>query len=334
VTWTFTNEHVQHERIASLASRCVAAVAVRSPWATASVFDGLQRRRECGSFGFKNRRGERAWSDVLVAFDGAGHTVNSSEFPSASDSSEIRLVDDVDGGDQASKIARCEEIIEYDFQDKSLLLGALTHASGASHRLASNERLEFLGDAVLGLVVCQWLYEEYPEYNEGDLTKIKSSVVSRRSCGKVAVTLGLDRCLIVGRGVTRNRSFPRSLVSDVFESVVAGVYLDGGAELVTSRLKKWLQDEVRLAVDSQGAGNYKSSLQQYAQRELASTPVYRLVRESGPDHRKSFLIAAVIADQHFTPAWGNNKKDAEQRAAANALADLHHQPLPFPEEST
>ena len=257
--------------------------------------------------------------------------MNPSDHPASSDASEIRLVDPVDAGDQDSKIARCEEIIQYDFQDKSLLLGALTHASGASHRLASNERLEFLGDAVLGLVVCQWLYEEYPEYNEGDLTKIKSSVVSRRSCGKVACRLGLDRCLIVGRGVTRNRSFPRSLVSDVFESVVAAIYLDAGAELITLRLKEWLRHEVRLAVDSQGAGNYKSSLQQYAQRELSSTPVYRLVRESGPDHRKSFLIAAVIAERHFTPAWGNNKKDAEQRAAANALAELHEQPLPFPD---
>jgi ribonuclease-3 len=258
--------------------------------------------------------------------------VNSSDLPAHSDASEIRLIDEVDGEDFSSKLERCQEIIDYQFQDESLLLGALTHASGAVHRLASNERLEFLGDAVLGLVVCQWLYEEYPEYNEGDLTKIKSSVVSRRSCGKVACQLGLDRCLIVGRGVTRNRSFPRSLVSDVFESVVAAIYLDGGADLITDRLKRWLRDEVRLAVESQGAGNYKSSLQQYAQRELSSTPVYRLVRESGPDHRKAFLIAAVISDQQFAPAWGNNKKDAEQRAASNALAELHEQPLPFPEQ--
>ena len=262
-----------------------------------------------------------------------GHIVNSTDLPKPVESEEIHLVDEVDGGDQASKLLRCQQIIDYEFKDQALLLGALTHASGASHRLASNERLEFLGDAVLGLIVCQWLYEEYPEYNEGDLTKIKSSVVSRRSCGKVACQLGLDRCLIVGRGVTRNRSFPRSLVSDVFESVVAAMYLDGGAELITDRLKTWLLEEVRHAVESQGAGNYKSSLQQYAQRELSSTPVYRLVRESGPDHRKSFLIAAVIADRHFTPAWGSNKKDAEQRAASNALAELHHQPLPFPDES-
>lgn len=239
----------------------------------------------------------------------------------------------LDGSDQASKLARCQEIIEYDFKDPSLLISALTHASGASHRLESNERLEFLGDAVLGLTVCQWLFEDYPEYSEGDLTKIKSAVVSRRSCGKIARELGLDRCLIVGRGVTRNRSFPRSLVSDVFESVVAALYLDGGIEVVKQRLKKWLEDEVRHAVDSQGAGNFKSTLQQYAQRELASTPVYRLVRESGPDHRKSFLIAAVIDSRPFTAAWGSNKKDAEQRAASNALAELHHQPLPYPQES-
>jgi ribonuclease-3 len=240
---------------------------------------------------------------------------------------------EVDGTDQASKLVRCQQIINYQFRDPALLLSALTHASGASNRLSSNERLEFLGDAVLGLIVCQWLYEEYPEYSEGDLTKIKSAVVSRRSCGKVACALGLDRCLIVGRGVTRNRSFPRSLVSDVFESVVAAMYLDGGGEVVRERIKQWLSGEVYVAVETQGAGNYKSTLQQYAQRELASTPVYRLVRESGPDHRKQFLVAAVIAEQHFTAAWGSNKKDAEQRAAANALAELHHQPLPFSEHS-
>ena len=259
--------------------------------------------------------------------------MNSPEPYESSAGNDIRLVDDVgkvEGNDQASKLQLCQEIIEYEFRDVSLLLGALTHASGAAHRLASNERLEFLGDAVLGLVVCQWLYEDYPEYNEGDLTKIKSAVVSRRSCGKIACKLGLDRCLIVGRGVTRNRSFPRSLVSDVFESVVAAIYLDGGPEAIRDRLKKWLAGEVRHAVESQGASNFKSSLQQYAQRELSSTPVYRLIRESGPDHRKSFLIAAVIDQHQYPAAWGNNKKDAEQRAASNALAELHEQPVPFP----
>jgi ribonuclease-3 len=273
-------------------------------------------------------------SDQVRSNNGRGHTVNSSEPPLPDAATDIHLVDengDIDSTSQASKLVQCQEIVEYQFNDEALLLSALTHASGASHRLESNERLEFLGDAVLGLTVCHWLFEDYPEYNEGDLTKIKSAVVSRRSCGKVACALGLDRCLIVGRGVTRNRSFPRSLVSDVFESVVAAMYIDGGGVIVTQRLKQWLAEEVRLAVESQGAGNFKSTLQQYAQRELSNTPIYRMVRESGPDHRKSFLIAAVIADRQFTAAWGSNKKDAEQRAASNALAEIHSQPLPYPD---
>ena len=244
----------------------------------------------------------------------------------------IRLVDESSAdstlADSESKLRRCEEILDYQFRDQGLLQSALTHASGAANRLASNERLEFLGDAILGMTVCQWLFEDYPDYTEGDLTKIKSAVVSRRSCGRTACKLGLDECLIVGRGVTRNRSYPRSLVSDVFESIIAALYLDGGQDIVTERLKTWLAEEVRVAVDTQGSGNHKSVLQQYAQRELSATPVYKLIRENGPDHRKSFLIGAVICDQEFPPAWGNNKKDAEQRAAANALASLHKQPTP------
>jgi ribonuclease-3 len=234
--------------------------------------------------------------------------------------------------DHIEKLERCQQLIDYRFKDLELLRFALTHASGAAHRLASNERLEFLGDAVLGFVVCAWLYDEYPEYNEGDLTKIKSAVVSRRTCGKVACKIGLDECLIVGRGVTRNRSFPRSLVSDVFESIVAAIYLDGGPAVVRDRLQRWLKSEVELAVDSQGATNFKSALQQRAQRDIACTPLYRLKRESGPDHRKSFLISAVIDQKEYTAAWGSNKKDAEQRAAANALAEMNNEPLPFPVE--
>lgn len=227
------------------------------------------------------------------------------------------------------KIERCQRIVDHRFRDVALLQSALTHASGAMHRLSSNERLEFLGDAVLGTVVCEWLYAEYPEYSEGDLTKIKSSVVSRRSCAKIACELGLEACLIVGKGITRGRGFPRSLVSDVFEAVVAAIYLDAGLDVVRDRLRKWLAAEVRGAVEGRGSGNYKSLLQQFAQRERGGTPYYRLVTEAGPDHRKRFRVAAVIGGQEFQPAWGNNKKDAEQHAAANALAVLHKEPPPF-----
>ncbi|MCA9140091.1 MAG: ribonuclease III [Planctomycetales bacterium] len=232
--------------------------------------------------------------------------------------------------DHSEKLARCQQLIDYQFKDQELLRFALTHASGAAHRLASNERLEFLGDSILGFVICSWLYEDYPEYNEGDLTKIKSAVVSRRTCGKIACQIGLDECLIVGRGVTRNRSYPRSLVSDVFESIVAAIFLDGGHDIVRDRLKQWLKQEVEIAVQSQGATNYKSTLQQRAQRDIACTPMYRLKREMGPDHRKSFLISAVIDGNEYTAAWGTNKKEAEQKAAANALAQMNGDPLPYP----
>ena len=130
--------------------------------------------------------------------------------------------------------------------------------------------------------------------------------------------------------MTRNRSYPRSLVSDVFESIVAALYLDGGHEIVAERLKRWLRSEVEAAVRSQGATNYKSTLQQRAQRDIACTPMYRLKSERGPDHRKSFLISAVIDGKEYTAAWGTNKKEAEQKAAANALAEMNDEPLPYP----
>lgn len=258
-----------------------------------------------------------------------------SDAPAATQSGDdIRLVpsprNETGELDHSEKLSRCQQLIDYEFKDRELLRFALTHASGAAHRLASNERLEFLGDSVLGFVICSWLYDEYPEYNEGDLTKIKSAVVSRRTCGKVACQIGLDECLIVGRGVTRNRSYPRSLVSDVFESIVAALFLDGGHEIVRDRLKQWLRHEVEMAVQSQGATNYKSTLQQRAQRDIACTPMYRLKKEMGPDHRKSFMISAVIDGQEYTAAWGNNKKEAEQKAAANALAEMNGDPLPYP----
>ena len=130
--------------------------------------------------------------------------------------------------DSAEKLVACQKRIEYRFRSKTLLQAALTHASGADHRLASNERLEFLGDAILGAVVCELLFHQYPDYLEGDLTKIKSIVVSRHSCAKISLSLGLHEFLIVGKGMAANREVPPSLLADVFESLLAAIYLDGG----------------------------------------------------------------------------------------------------------
>jgi ribonuclease-3 len=226
------------------------------------------------------------------------------------------------------KMELCQLRIGYRFVDVELLRAALTHASGAAKRLESNERLEFLGDSVLGLVVCDQLFRQYPNYLEGELTKIKSIVVSRRVCAKVARQLGLEECLIVGKGLMGS-GVPRSLLSDVFESVTAAIYLDSGIEAVRGFILRCMANELQLAVEGFAGGNYKSMLQHLVQREMGGSPVYMMVAEHGPDHSKSFQMAANISGRCFTPAWGRNKKDAEQRAAGNALAELRGEAPPY-----
>lgn len=226
---------------------------------------------------------------------------------------------------------RCEQRIGYVFQDKELLRSALTHASGARHRLASNERLEFLGDAVLGLVVCDLLYHRYPEYHEGDLTRIKSMVVSRQTCAKISLELNLGEFLILGKGMASQPHVPPSLLSDVFESLVAAIYLDGGNKAARDFIERSVEHEITMAVSGESGDNYKSLLQQLAQRQFGTTPTYALVDEKGPDHSKHFKIAAQLDGESHPPAWGRNKKEAEQRAAQNALCVLDGNDIPYPD---
>jgi ribonuclease-3 len=232
--------------------------------------------------------------------------------------------------DYADLLEKCEEQIGYKFQDRLLLRAALTHASGAEHRLASNERLEFFGDAILGAVVCESLYRRFPDYLEGELTRVKSMVVSRRTCAKMSERLGLSDFLILGKGMTTHAELPTSLVSDVFESLVAAIYLDGGSDRAREFIHRNMDDEIDEAAEEEHGGNYKSLLQQLAQRDFGSTPIYQLLDEKGPDHSKCFQVAAQVGGDRYHPAWGSNKKEAEQRAACNALSELRDEPVPFP----
>ena len=231
-----------------------------------------------------------------------------------------------------ARLARCERRVGYVFSDKSLLQSALTHASGAQHRLASNERLEFLGDAILGAVVCEMLFHQYPEYLEGELTKIKSIVVSRQTCAKISEALGMQEFLILGKGMTTHPTVPASVLADVFESLLAAIYLDGGDQPACDFIEEHIGPEIELAAGGEVGGNYKSLLQQLAQREFSTTPTYQLLDEKGPDHSKCFKIAAQVGRTRFQPAWGRNKKEAEQRAARNALSELNEEPPPFPSD--
>jgi ribonuclease-3 len=234
--------------------------------------------------------------------------------------------------DDSRTLELCQSVLRYRFQNPTYLREALTHASGANHRLVSNERLEFLGDAILGAIVCSLIFRKYPDYLEGELTRIKSVVVSRRTCAKISHALGLDEFLVMGKGMGSQDETPSSVLADVFESLIGAIYLDGGMDAAEQFILRHLEAEIDATVEGQGGINYKSNLQQVAQRQFGETPTYPLLDEKGPDHSKCFQISAQIGRQRYAPAWGRNKKDAEQRAAMNALSQLSGEAVPFESE--
>ena len=219
-------------------------------------------------------------------------------------------------------LQQIERIIGYEFSDKNLLAKAFTHSSSVDNRLLSNERLEFLGDAILGMVICQTLFARFSGYLEGDLTKIKSMLVSRGTCAKVSRRLGLQKFLKVGKGMVSSRALSGSLDAGVLETIIAAVYIDGGFDAAYSFILRLFGSLIEQADAGQAQGNYKSMLQQHAQEQSKVTPVYVLLDEKGPDHDKCFELEVVVSDRHFPSAWGTNKKEAEQKAAFNALVEL------------
>jgi ribonuclease-3 len=217
---------------------------------------------------------------------------------------------------------RAEKILQYTYQNPDLLKEALTHASIADNRLNSNERMEFLGDAVLDLVVCEALYRKFPQFLEGDLTKIKSAVVSRRTCAEVSNETGLTELLIIGKGISSREAMPSSLAAAVYESIVASIYMDGGFEPAKVYVLRTMKPKIDDISANSHAQNYKAVLQQHAQKILGATPMYELLDEKGPDHSKCFEVGVMIDGRRFTSAWGPNKKMAEQKAALLALEEL------------
>jgi len=223
--------------------------------------------------------------------------------------------------DQQTK-HKIEKIIGYSFSNPNLLVKAFTHSSAVENRLLSNERLEFFGDAALDVVICQLLFERFPTHLEGELTKIKSMLVSRDTCSNVAKKLGLTEFLKVGKGMNSHRALSGSLSAGLLEAVIAAVYLDGGFEAAKMFIKNNFAELIEHSNKRGADKNFKSLLQQYAQDQFDALPHYELLDEKGPDHNKCFEAVAVIGGRHFTSAWGVNKKQAEQKAAFNALVDL------------
>ena len=219
-------------------------------------------------------------------------------------------------------LEQIEQIIGYKFKDRHLPAKAFSHSSAVENRFLSNERLEFLGDSILALVICQKLFEQFPDYLEGNLTKIKSMLVSRQTCARIAKHLSLQKFLKVGKGMGASRALSGSLAAGVFEALIAAIYLDGGFEPAQKFILQCFGELIAQADAEHPQGNFKSMLQQYAQQQFNSVPVYSLLDEKGPDHDKCFESSVTIEGRNFSSAWGTTKKEAEQKAAFNALVEL------------
>src|SRR5262245_45114607 len=217
--------------------------------------------------------------------------------------------------------------IGYRFRDRGRLEHALTHksraAEDASGGVADNESLEFLGDAVLGLVVADALFHQYPDYDEGQKSKIKAAVVSTQSLARHAERLRLGEHLILGRGEEKTGGrFKQALLADGYEALIAALYLDGGLEAAETFLRRELKDAIDEGSAQTIVRDHKSALQGRLQALGRPLPEYRVSGEAGPDHRKTFSVEVIVNGEVLGTATGRAKKEAEQEAAREALTKL------------
>ena len=252
----------------------------------------------------------------------------------ANDAEEARRIIDGHREEVGSRVVRLRDEfdelqsrIEYRFRDRGLLEHALTHKSRAaedvSGGVADNESLEFLGDAVLGLVVVEALFRQYPGYSEGQKSKIKAAVVSTQSLARQAEAIRLGEHLILGRGEEKTGGrFKQALLADAYEALIAAMYLDGGLDAAATFLHRELKAAIDAGSAQTVAPDYKSALQERVQALGQALPEYRLSGAEGPDHRKMFTIEVVVNGEVLGAATGRAKKEAEQEAARLALEKL------------
>ena len=217
-----------------------------------------------------------------------------------------------------------EEKLDYRFQNTELLEQALTHSSYANERLGgaqmSNERLEFLGDSVLGQVTADHLYRTHPDLPEGDLTRMRSALVCEESLAQVAMGWGLGEYLKLGKGEDQNGGRQRvSILADAVEAILAALYLDGGIAQARRTIRAFILSKE----EQTGEGrDYKTALQEFVQRTQGHTLRYQLLEETGPDHLKEFLMEVTLDGKQVGTGKGRSKKEAEQQAAKMALETL------------
>ncbi len=218
-----------------------------------------------------------------------------------------------------------QQRIAYTFKKTELLERSLTHKSYANENRLSyhNERMEFLGDAVLNLMVSEYLMRTCPDSSEGDLSRLRAAVVSEPTLAVIAREIGLGDYILLGRGEEqtggRNKD---SLIADCLEALIASVYLDGGQDAAGDFILKFFEDTIKKTCSSGGIIDYKTELQELCQERLRQLPDYRVVSESGPDHQKQFEVELFVKGHVYGRGIGKSKKEAEQRAAKEALERL------------
>jgi ribonuclease-3 len=242
--------------------------------------------------------------------------------------------DDVEGGRVVpfgSELEPLERRIGYRFKDRGLLEHALTHRSrvheDASGGVFDNESMEFLGDSVLGFVIADMLFREFPQHNEGQKSKLKASLVSSASLAKLGTYLDLGEFLILGRGEEKTGGrFKHAIIADCYEALIAAVYLDGGIEaarrFIESQFTDLIEEAHRSGTGASFTDDWKSALQEWVQSRGRGLPAYRLAEELGPAHRRRFVVEVVVEGEAIARAEGKSKKEAAQAAAHAALEKL------------
>ncbi len=231
--------------------------------------------------------------------------------------------------DEKKTLRSLEKALGYSFKKKQVLKRALTHKSFANEQKLPpsrhNERIEFLGDAVLELSVSELLMEKFPDFSEGDLSKLRAAIVNEKQLAQIARGLRLGEFLYRGRGEEQTSGREKSsLLADVFDALLGGIYLDGGYKKAATTVRKHYVELLAQSPVEQFYRDYKTDLQEKSQAVYRSVPRYKLVAERGPDHAKLFEVELYIRDRLMGHGTGRSKKDAEQEAAKQGLEKLQH----------
>ncbi len=220
------------------------------------------------------------------------------------------------------QLKKFQEIIEYTFKNEKILSEALAHSSFANENkkmIKSNERLEFLGDSVLSLVVAEYLFSHYKNFPEGELTRIRASLVCEKTLFKFAKQINLGEYIKLGKGEAHTKGNERpSILSDAFEAVIAAIYLDGGYENAKKHILKFVENELQ-ELNTSSISDFKTALQEIIQKNPEEKVEYFLLSESGPDHDKAFTVQVKLNRNVIGTGVGKSKKNAEQMAAKEAL---------------